>query len=82
MHGIMVNAVSTTTRSLSLTCPDVTDVGGNTPLDLAKLFVRTRSLSLTCPDVTDDLAVRSGHTEIVDYLQSLQPSTPEPGMCH
>ncbi|XP_064404708.1 histone-lysine N-methyltransferase EHMT1-like isoform X3 [Halichondria panicea] len=57
---------------------DVTDVGGNTPLDLTKLFVRTRSLSLTCPDVTDDLAVRSGHTEIVDYLQSLKPSTPEP----
>ena len=32
---VMVNAVSTTTRSLSLTCPGVTDDRGNTPLDLA-----------------------------------------------
>ncbi len=57
---VMVNAVSTTTRSLSLTCPDVTNDDGKTPLDWAVLF---------------------GHTEIVDYLQSLQPSTPKPGMC-
>ena len=58
---VMVNAVSTTTRSLSLTCPDVTDDIGKTPLDKA---------------------VRKGRTEVIDYLQSLQPSTPEPGMCH
>ncbi len=32
---VMVNAISTTTRSLSLTCPDVTDDAGETPLDLA-----------------------------------------------
>ena len=32
---IMVNAVSTTTRSLSLTCLDVTDDDGKTPLDKA-----------------------------------------------
>ncbi len=32
---VMVNALSTTTRSLSLTCPDVTDDDGRTPLDLA-----------------------------------------------
>ncbi len=32
---VMVNAVSTTTRSLSLTCPDVTDDDGRTPLDMA-----------------------------------------------
>ncbi len=32
---VMVNAVSTTTISLSLTCLDVTDDGGETPLDLA-----------------------------------------------
>ena len=57
----MVNAVSTTTRSLSLTCPDVTDDAGRTPLDWAVLYSRT---------------------EVVEYLQSLQPSTPEPGMCH
>ncbi len=30
-----VNAVSTTTRSLSLTCTDVTNDRGDTPLDLA-----------------------------------------------
>ncbi len=36
-----VNAVSTTTRSLSLTCTDVTDDDGNTPLDLAVQFDRT-----------------------------------------
>ena len=57
---VMVNDVSTTTRSLSLTCPDVTDKYGKTPLDMA---------------------VRFGETEVIDYLQSLQPSTPEPGMC-
>ncbi len=57
---VMVNDVSTTTRSLSLTCPDVTDDDGNTPLDLAVLC---------------------GRTEVVDYLQSLQPSIPKPGMC-
>ena len=57
----MVNAVSTTTRSLSLTCPDVTDKLGETPLDLA---------------------VQWGCTEVIDYLKSHQPSTPEPGMCH
>ncbi len=32
---IMVNAVCTTTRSLSLTCLDVTDDAGRTPLDYA-----------------------------------------------
>ena len=58
---VMVNAVSTTTRSLSLTCPDVTDEDGDTPLDKA---------------------VQLGRTEVINYLQSLQPSTPEPGMCH
>ena len=57
---VMVNAVSTTTRSLFLTCPDVTDKYGETPLDEA---------------------VQEGHTEVVDYLRSLQPSTPKPGMC-
>ena len=36
-----VNAVSTTTRSLSLTCTDVTNDDGNTPLDLAVQFGRT-----------------------------------------
>ncbi len=56
----MINAVSTTTRSLSLTCPDVTTNVGKTPLDFA---------------------VQRGHTEVVDYLQSLQPSTPKAGMC-
>ncbi len=56
----MVNDVSTTTRSLSLTCPDVTDDDGNTPLDWAVEWKRT---------------------EVVDYLQSLQPSIPKPGMC-
>ena len=58
---VMVNDVSTTTRSLSLTCPDVTDDWGKTPLDVA---------------------VDWGHTEVVDYLKSHQPSTPKPGMCH
>ena len=58
---VMVNDVSTTTRSLSLTCPDVTDRTGKTPLDWAVL---------------------GRHTEVVEYLQSIQPSTPEPGMCH
>ena len=57
---VMVNDVSTTTRSLSLTCPDVTDEDGDTPLDLA---------------------VQRGRTEVINYLQCLQPSTPEPGMC-
>ena len=57
---VMVNDVSTTTRSLSLTCSDVTDVLGRTPLDVA---------------------VDWGHTEVADYLQSLQPSTPKAGMC-
>ncbi len=32
---VMVNAISTTTRSLSLTCPDVTNNDGRTPLDWA-----------------------------------------------
>ncbi len=32
---VMVNALSTTTRSLSLTCPDVTDNDGRTLLDYA-----------------------------------------------
>ncbi len=32
---MVMNAVSTTTRSLSLTCPDVTDDDGDTPLDVA-----------------------------------------------
>ena len=35
---VMVNAVSTTTRSLSLTCPDVTDDDGSTPLDWAVAY--------------------------------------------
>ncbi len=58
---VIVNAVSTTTRSLSLTCPDVTNDNGETPLDYA---------------------VEYGRTEVINYLQCLQPSTPEPGMCH
>ena len=58
---VMVNDVSTTTRSLSLTCPDMTDDHGRTPLDKTVLF---------------------GRTEVADYLRSLQPSTPKPGMCH
>ena len=57
---VMVNDVSTTTRSLSLTCSDVTDVNGKTPLDKAVVGCKT---------------------EVIDYLQSIQPSTPEPGMC-
>ena len=60
LYSISINAVSTTTRSLSLTCPDVTDYFGKTPLDYA---VHYRS------------------TEVVEYLRSLQPSTPKPGMC-
>ena len=32
---VMVNALSTTTRSLSLTCLDVTNDDGRTPLDKA-----------------------------------------------
>ena len=32
---VMVNDVSSTTRSLFLTCPDVTDKDGDTPLDYA-----------------------------------------------
>ena len=35
MVMVMVNAVSTTTRSLSLTCLDMTDDYGKTPLDWA-----------------------------------------------
>ena len=58
---VMVNDVSTTTRSLSLTCPDVTDDWGRTPLDEA--------VEWRC-------------TEVIDYLKSLQPSTPKAGMCH
>ena len=58
---VMVNDVSTTTRSLSLTCPDVTNDAGRTPLDYA---------------------VQCRCTEVIDYLKSHQPSTPEPGMCH
>ena len=61
MHGNGQYAVSTTTRYLSLTCPDVTDDNDETPLDWAVQF---------------------GRTEVIDYLQPLQPSTPEPGMCH
>ena len=57
---VMVNDVSTTTRSLSLTCPDVTTNVGKTPLDWAVGF---------------------GYTEVVECLQSIQPSTPKPGMC-
>ncbi len=34
---VMYTNVSTTTRSLSLTCTDVTDYAGDTPLDLAVL---------------------------------------------
>ena len=41
MVMVMVNAVSTTTRSLSLTCLDVTDNGGETPLDSAVRYGRT-----------------------------------------
>ena len=41
MVMVMVNAVSTTTRSLSLTCLDVTDVIGKTPLDKAVWYGRT-----------------------------------------
>ncbi len=37
----MFNAVSTTTRSLSLTCLDVTDDNGWTPLDLAIRWGKT-----------------------------------------
>ncbi len=36
-----VNAVSTTTRSLSLTCTDVTSDDGETPLDVAVQYGRT-----------------------------------------
>ena len=32
---MLVNAVSTTARSVSLTCPDVTEDDGETPLDTA-----------------------------------------------
>ncbi len=35
MVTVMVNALSTTTRSLSLTCLDVTDDRGKTPLNTA-----------------------------------------------
>ena len=35
MVTVMVNALSTTTRSLSLTCLDVTDDRGKTPLNMA-----------------------------------------------
>ncbi len=38
---VMVNAVSTTTRSLSLTCPDVTDDRGSTPLNTAVVMGHT-----------------------------------------
>ncbi len=53
-----VNAVSTTTRSLSLTCTDVTNDDGQTPLDVA---------------------AQRRHTEVSEYLKSVQK--PEPGMC-
>ena len=33
--------VSTTTRSLSFTCPDVTDDDGDTPLDMAVMMSHT-----------------------------------------
>ncbi len=39
---IMVNAVCTTTRSLSLTCLDVTSDAGDTPLDLAVRYGQTK----------------------------------------
>ncbi len=71
-----VNAASTTTRSLSLTCTDVTDDAGKTPLDWAVLGGHT--------EVSEDLdwAVLGGHTEVSEYLKSLRKqSTPEPGMC-
>ena len=38
---VMVNALSTTTRSLSLTCLDVTDDAGRTPLDHAVQYGHT-----------------------------------------
>ena len=38
---VMFNAVSTTTRSLSLTCLDVTDEDGWTPLNAAVLWGNT-----------------------------------------
>ena len=38
---VMFNAVSTTTRSLSLTCLDVTDDYGITPLDKAVEWEKT-----------------------------------------
>ena len=42
---VMVNSVSTTTRSLSLTCPDVTDDDGDTPLDWAVQLGRTEVIN-------------------------------------
>ena len=72
---VMVNAVSTTTRSLSLTCPDVTDVNGKTLLDDA---VECRHTEVEVAD----MAVLCRCTEVINYLKSHQPSTPEPGMCH
>ena len=38
---VMFNTVSTTTRSLSLTCLDVTDDDGKTPLDEAVRWGKT-----------------------------------------
>ena len=38
---VMVNDVSTTTRSLSLTCLDVTANAGRTPLDMAVRWGKT-----------------------------------------
>ncbi len=39
---VMFNAVSTTTKSLSLTCLDVTDDNGETPLGLAVRYGHTK----------------------------------------
>ena len=36
-----ISIVSTTTRSLSLTCPDVTSMAGRSPLDTAVRWGRT-----------------------------------------
>ncbi len=42
MVTVMVNAVSTTKRFLSLTCLDVTDDAGRTPLDWAVQLGKTK----------------------------------------
>ncbi len=43
--AVYVNAVSTTTRSLSLLCPGVTDNRGKTPLDLAVKWNKTEVIN-------------------------------------